>query len=177
MRWLFLSFLLLACDKDKADPTGEPKPTTTASTPADAPPAASSAAEAKSDDAKGTGSFSGKFEAKASELYLPDTKEMARKWRTDESDEGLGPGELTLSIADDGTVTGTVSGALGALILNGHAEGDIVTATLTRAKDDHDGYTGTLQATRKGAQLEGEMNLTRYNANTLRRATFTLDAK
>lgn len=183
MHRLALSFVLVglfACDK--ADPPGAaatpsapsaPLAAAAPATPASAPIAAASSAS----NATATGSFSGKYESKASQLYLPDTKEMKNvKWRGDESPDGLGAGTLSLSIAADGTVTGESTGPLGAMLVNGHAEGDQVTASLLRKSEDA-GFTGTLHATRKGGALTGEMSLTRYDASVLRVATFELAAK
>lgn len=173
------SIAALACESKK-DPPGsvEAKSADSASA---APTIASAAAPAASATAKPAGpaaaSFAGKYESKASSLYLPDTKEMKNvKWRGDESSEGLGAGELNISIAADGTVSGEASGPLGAMVVNGHADGDHVAATLTRKSEDG-GFTGTLLGDRKGDALSGEMNLTRHDASVLRVATFQLAAK
>lgn len=183
MHRLALSLVLVglfACDK--ADPPGSTTTTTTApsasvAAAASAPAPSASGAVASASKAATAGAFSGKYEAKASELYLPDTKEMKNvKWRGDESPDGLGAGTLSLSIAADGTVTGESTGPLGAMLVNGHADGDQIAASLLRKSDDG-GFTGTLHATQKAGALSGEMSLTRHDASVLRVATFELAAK
>lgn len=179
---------LAACSK--SDPPGSQSTATTgsvATTASAAPhassaPAVASAAPAAAPAAAGAsataGSFAGKYTAKASSLYLPDTKEMQRvKWRGDESTEGLGAGELTLTIAADGSVQGESTGPLGAMVLVGQAQGDTLAATLQRKTATDGGFTGTLHAKKNGAGYAGEMNLSRHDASVLRTATFELASK
>lgn len=179
---LVSALALVACSK--SDPPA-PQSTTPASSaaapagsaPAAAPSAASSAATGAAAPAS-AGAFAGKYETKASTLYLPDTKEMQRvKWRGDESSEGLGAGDLSLTIEPDGSVHGEATGALGAMRVVGQAEGDSLAASLQRKTPNEPGFTGTLHAVKKDGALVGEMNVTSHDASVLRTGTFQLAAQ
>lgn len=166
--------LALACTK--ADPPGG----TDTSSSAAPPRAAVVAPQASAPGAApvvSTGVWTGTYQAKASTLYLPDTPEMKRvKWRGDEATAGLGAGDLSLTFDPDGRVHGESKGALGTLAVEGRVDGERVAATL-RPMNAEDGFTGTLEGTKKGNALGGLMNLTDYNAGLLRAATFALTAK
>lgn len=122
--------------------------------------------------------FKGSYDAKASELHLPDTPAMKKvKWRGDEATDGLGAGELSLTIEPDGRVHGESTGALGAMLIEGHTEGDKLGASLLRKTPTDLGFTGTLEATTKDGTLEGVLHVSGYNAGVLREASFKLTAK
>ena len=194
-RLAFLAVFALLAGCTKADPPGGQGTGTAASgapssapvavgtasapaAPASAPVAVGAAAAPAAGGAVAAGSFAGTYDAKASTLYLPDTKEMQRvKWRGDETTDALGAGKLTLTVAADGTVQGESTGPLGALVIVGQAQGDTLGATLQPKTPTEGGYTGTLHAKKSATGYAGEIHLTRHDASVLRTATFELTAK
>lgn len=174
--WLLGAALLFvfACKKEPTQQ--EPTPGAASGAEVAAAPSGAAGEQAPSEPAAAAatlvGTFKGAFEAKATELYMPDTDALKKRWRGEESKDGLGAGEVTVVIAADGTVSGTATGPLGTLTLNGFAEGEQIAAALS--PENEQGFTGTLVAIPSGAELNGEMNLTRFNADTLRQASFKL---
>ena len=176
---LLLAVCTLACTKTDPPGTQTTASSSTATTPASAPVAQASAAPSATAPAPAAaGAFAGTYDAKASTLYLPDTPEMKKvKWRGEEVTEGLGAGDLSLTIDPDGRVHGESTGALGAMIIEGHAEGDLVAATLRRKTPADGGFTGTLEATKKNGALDGVLHVTGYDASVFREAAFKLPTK
>ena len=173
-----LVLVVYTCACTRADPPGNKNPVAVASAVPVASASVASPPPVASAPAGSAAAFAGKYDSKAGTLYLPDSPEMKRvKWRGDESKDGLGPGELTLDIDADGRVHGEASGALGAMIVEGHAEGDHVGASLRRKDPTDGGFTGTLEGTRNAGTLGGELQVTGFDASVFRVAKFQLTGK
>jgi hypothetical protein len=180
----FLAFAV-GCGKgdDKATATSAaasasaaPASATAVSASASAAPAASAATGKPA--AAGAASYAGDFESKAGTLYLPDRKEFQGVKKVDfESKAALGAGKIEIAVDAQGTVSGTVSGALGDLTIAGRSEAGRITATL-KPTTGTDGFYGTLLAEPSpSGELVGTLSASGARSNVLREAELKLAKK
>jgi hypothetical protein len=135
------------------------------------PPARSAAADASPGRAT---TFSGTYKSAPSALYLPP--ELKVRWRPEETDAGVGEGELSLAVEPEGRVHGAVEGPLGPAVVEGYAREGALTAKVSRKDPADHGFAGTLSATQTPGRIEGTMNLSLAAGGALRSATFVLVA-
>jgi hypothetical protein len=111
-------------------------------------------------------------------LYLPESKEFQGVKKVDfESKAALGAGKIELAVDAQGTVSGTVSGALGDLTIAGRSEAGRVTATL-KPTTGTDGFYGTLLAEPSpSGELVGTLSASGARSNVLREAELKLAKK
>ena len=123
-------------------------------------------------------SYGGKYTVSAGTMYVPEHKDWSSvKWKNDDT-KMLGDGEMALSVEPSGRVSGsTEGGPLGAAIIDGMREGEVVTATIRRKDPADEGLTGTLVAKLGGDALEGTMKLAESNAAVVRFARFEAKKK
>jgi hypothetical protein len=173
--------ILSACGKSSTDAAPAPSTSTTTttttapSTSGSTPTPSSSATPTASSTptATATGSFSGQYDAKASTVVVPNAK-----WKGDDDGKtGVGSGTMTLAIAADGSVTGTLEGALGDALLFGHADGATITGTMIPKTPSADSFYGTFVAEKKDGATKGKLMASRSNAGALREADFSLGSK
>ena len=157
--------LLAACQK--APPPSEAKPTASAS----ASPSASAAPAPQR--AWFEGAWQGAFVAERHRIELPAG--AVKEWKDDDGKRASGPNTLELAIADDGVVTGTSSGALGALVVRGRADDDRLAASLS--SDEPNGFHGSFLALKTAEGMSGNVSassgdslLVRHGAVVLTRA-------
>jgi uncharacterized protein (DUF2147 family) len=158
--------LLLLMNCNKHDAKNEPAAADTA-----APLAASAAASEKPPEkpwfaGKFAGSYLAESAAPKAEVGAP------RQWQKDDGKTAVGPGTLTLSIADDGAIQGSAQGVLGDEILNGKVDGDVVRGTLLASNDAS--FRGTLIAARSGDGFTGSIHASSADSNTVRAASLEL---
>jgi hypothetical protein len=136
-----------------------------------APTGATAAAPHATGDAA---SYAVKYTLAPSTMYVPDNKEYSGvKFKNDES-KFVGDGTMTLVIDPAGRVSGTSEGGpLGAAVVEGTVQGDLVTANIRRKDALDEGLTGTLIAKKDGDKLEGTMKLSEFNAAVVREAKIT----
>jgi hypothetical protein len=116
---------------------------------------------------------SGDYTAKASTVDVPNAR-----WKGDDDGKiGIGTGTITLTVAPEKSVTGTVSGALGDGLLFGRADGDTITGTMIPKTPSADSFYGTFVATTKDGATKGKLMASRSNAGALREVDFSLTAK
>ena len=122
--------------------------------------------------------FTGAYEAKLGAVRTPEDSP-----KFDDVTEGaLGPGTLTLVLpAEDGEVSGTASGALGASTLHGATSGAVVTAQLRPDSGATPVMWGLLSATIEGTgdarTITGTLRESSDDGHVVREATFTLKKK
>jgi hypothetical protein len=171
---------LLACGKSSAD---SPATSTTTSTSTATAPSTSTSTSTPTSSSTPTptssatpttpGTLSGDYDSKASTVVVPNAK-----WKGDDDGKfGLGTGTMTLTLAADGSVTGTLSGALGDALLFGHADGATITGTMIPKTPGADSFYGTFVAEKKDNTAKGKLMASRSNAGALREADFSLVAK
>jgi hypothetical protein len=170
---------LTGCPKSKetsAGDAGAGQPAASASASASASGSGSATASASA-SAAATGApteWAVKYTITPGTLYIPDGKDWSHTKFKNEPDKYLGAGSLTLTVEPSGRVTGTSEGPpLGEAILDGHREGDALTATVRRKDPGDFGLTGTLDAKIAGDKLEGTMNLADTHAEAVREAKIT----
>jgi hypothetical protein len=101
------------------------------------------------------GSWAGSYEAKKTVIALAKGVKD-RAWAADDGSKQSGKGDVEVSVAPDGTVTGQVSGALGQGQLVGVVEEGRCTASLVPDDPAREGaMTGTLVADVKGTEIDG----------------------
>jgi len=174
----FALLALVACnDKSSGNAPAPSASAAAASASATASATASAPAASASAPASATAasSWSGSYKSAGASLYVPTQKPFdAVKWRGDDAGGGVGDGSLELAIDSSGRVSGTSSGALGAVVVSGmYADGEL-TATLARKDPTDGGFTGTAVGKLAGDKIEGTIHLSLPNATALRTATFTL---
>jgi len=156
---LLLPLLLVACQK-------APK--------ADATPVASASAIASASAAPARawyeGAWQGSFQAELRRIEVAPGG--VKEWKSDDGKHASGPGTLKLSVSADGTVDGTASGALGELLVTGHANGDRLALTLTPAEPD--GFHGFAVASQTADGLQGTLNASSADSLQARQAKLTL---
>jgi hypothetical protein len=171
-------FALVACD----DKSSGSAPAPSASVPvASASASATASAPAPSASAPSTtaaSAWTGTYKSAGASLYVPTQKPFdIVKWRGDDAGGGVGDGSLDLTVDATGQVSGTGTGALGAVLVSGmYADGEL-TASLARKDPADGGFTGTAVGKLAGDKIEGTIHLSLPNATSLRTATFTLSKK
>ncbi len=150
---LLVALALPACDdpKPKPTPTASATPSALASSSAGAAPSAKPAPWY-------VGSFAGRYVSAHYKIPLEKKAGAIREWADDEGKAAAGPGTVKLTIAEDKSVTGESSGALGDMKLTGALDGDVLSVRLLpkkggpiasaffTAKRDGEGFTGQIRA-------------------------------
>lgn len=95
-----------------------------------------------------------------------------KDWQLDDGKLASGEGKLSLSVSDDGQVSGSASGALGDLAVTGRVEDD--RAALSLASAQADGFHGVLLATRAPEGMKGSLSASSADSLRVRRAEVTL---
>ena len=172
MRRLVLAVLLVGCSHETATPGSDagalPTTAALASAAPSGPAAAGSAAGTGRAQAAGAAGATGKaravsgpYQAAKGTFYIPDSGGWSGvKWPGDDDPSGVGAGTLALQIAADGRVSGTISGALGDLTVDGMDRDGQLTAQLLPAPGAPiHSFTGTLIARDDGTKVTGTMRL------------------
>jgi hypothetical protein len=119
------------------------------------------------------GTFSGNYRAEVGALKAEVG--APRQWQKDDGKAAVGPGTLSVSIAEDGAVEGSAEGAFGDETLSGRVEGDVVRATLLAKSDTS--FRGTLIAAREGDGFKGSIQASSADSSTVRAASLELTRK
>ena len=108
-----------------------------------------------------------------------DEKEGAvREWEGDKGEAHSGKGQLTLRIAEDGTVSGSSSGALGELAITGEFDGEHLRLQLSPSNPEKQpAFLGHLLAERKGEIFKGRIQASSGDSLTVRDAPVELRPK
>lgn len=170
--------LLLGCGQENA-PSQKPSPTTATTTSGSAPlasPSATVSASTPETKHRWAGVWSGRFEAKKGAVGVPEGVAYP-VWEKEKGDDASGKGTLELTIAPDGEVTGQGRGALGAFVLRGRADDEMVRSGVTPSEPDtDDAMTGVFTAKEKeaGKTLEAKLQVAGGKGARVRTATFVL---
>ena len=164
---------LVACSKtggeQKASPP-ESEPAVDAAAPAEAASAEAPAAPR---------TFMGTYAASPAAIYISSESEFAKvKQAKDDPSKHVGEGAISLTIAPDGKVTGTIdSGPASPALLDGTAIGDEVRGNVRRKDPSDDGLTGTFDAKIATGQIEGTISLADGTAGIVRGGKISLSKK
>lgn len=180
---LALAFLALACSKSEGDKSA-PSPSAVAKTSASAPSstalatATSSAAAAPAARAQAA-SYGGTYTLAPAKYYISDSKDFASvKQAKDDPAKFVGEGALSLSVAADGKVTGTVdSGPLAPALVDGSLIGEELRGNIRRKDPADGGLTGVFMATASGDAATGSLSLAESSASIVRDGKLTLKRK
>lgn len=167
--------LLVGCGESGGS-TPKPNPFPSSTT-ADAPLAsASTSASAPSPDHPWTGVWSGRFEAKKGGVGVPEGVAYP-VWEKEDGTDASGTSAVELTVAPDGEVTGKGRGALGAFVLRGRVERQMLRCGVTPAQPDAEvSMSGVLTAKEKdaGKTLEATLRVAGGKGARVRTATFVL---
>jgi hypothetical protein len=115
--------------------------------------------------------YTGSFEAKKRSIALPSGV-ADPVWKLDKGTQSSGKGRIELSIWTDGRVTGTASGALGDLVIEGNAEGGDVAAGLSPTTGR--GFRGVLTGRIDDRGLHGRLEAASSDAGLARQPSLEL---
>jgi hypothetical protein len=189
--WFSLALALVggaACDShppppDRAPPERSPASTSTGAAQSSAPASATGieAPTASAPAVAAAGVWEGTFTSAKGTVHMPESvKDTAREH--DDGKSGVGPGKVSLTVAPDGEVTGSWSGALGKDVLRGRVEVDGANTMLraTAMPEDptaRESMSGILVGELKGDAFHTEIHVSAGDAVTVREATFELHKK
>ena len=146
MRACLLLLLATACQQS---PKTDAAPV--AATSATATTSASASAPAK---AWFEGSWQGAFQAELFRLETPAGGVKA--WKDDDGKAASGEGKLSFEATPDGSITGSVTGALGNLGISGHVDGDRAALLLSAAEAA--GFHGVILASQTPDGMQGTLS-------------------
>jgi hypothetical protein len=159
--------LLLLASACQQAPKTDAVAASSAAASASAAPVASAAVPSK---AWFEGNWQGAFQAELFRIELPVGG--VKEWKQDDGKQASGEGKLSLDAAPDGSVNGTVTGALGELAVAGHVDGDRAALTLTSAKPD--GFHGVILASQTPEGMKGTLSASSADSLQVRKASVTL---
>jgi hypothetical protein len=167
-RFAALALLCLGCDRGDAGP---PSPTTGSPVATAASPTASASAAPALPEA---GPWRGKYSAKRADVTLPEGVTWG-SWKKDDGARVAGDGQIDLEVANDGDVSGRVTGALGDLVVRGRLEDGVVAAAITPADPlVEPAMHGVLRGTAGKDAIEVELRLSSHDGDLVRSATAVL---
>jgi hypothetical protein len=171
------AFTLVACSK--SDNHAAPAPSASAPAPSASAPAASAKA-ASSATATGTASaYTGTYSLTPAKYYIADTKDFSSvKQVKDDPSKFVGDGALSLAVAPDGKVTGTIdTGPASPALIDGNVIGAEIRGKVRRKDVNDDGLTGVFSATLAGDTATGKLSLAESNASLVREGKLTVKRK
>lgn len=186
LRLLALSCVLaIACAEGGASTTGGATAPAASSVAAQKPSGSASAAAAPSAVASTSaapagsasaativGGYSGPFDAKKKKMKLPPGASEPF-WGLDKGKSNVGKGEVKLSVWSDGRVTGTVTGPLGDLDVEGLSEDGALTGNLTPKEPG--GFRGTIAGKIEGGKFVGRLEASSRDVTIVREGALALD--
>jgi hypothetical protein len=177
---LVLATLLGGCPKSGKG--NKPAPSASAAAPASASvatPASEAGAPTGSSrpgTATASASYQGTYSLSPASIYIGTGKDYASvKQAKDDPSKQVGSGAITLTIAPDGRVSGTVdSGPAAPAVIDGNLMGDEVRGNVRRKAPSDDGLTGTLSGKVSAGGVEGKLALAEANAAIVREGQLSL---
>lgn len=163
---VLLAVALLGCDEEKP------------ATPAASAKASASASAAPPEKPKPwfEGTWTGSYEAKKQPIEMSKKEGAVWQWEKDDGGTGSGKGTLSLTVAEDGAITGTASGALGEQVVSGRVVDEEFRLRL-KPKDmaDIEAFGGTMTGKRDGDEVKGELKASSGDSINVRKASVTLE--
>jgi hypothetical protein len=176
-----LFVLSAACDKPQSN-AGEPATSAAASLQPAAPASAASAPASAHSKSKpppdAAGEWTGTYEARHYLIEMSKKEGAVREWEADKGEAHSGKGELSVKIADDGSVSGSSTGPLGELTVTGEFDGQQLRLRLSPVNPEKQPtFYGTLLAERQGEVFKGRMQASSGDSLTVRDAPAKLRRK
>jgi len=176
---VLLGFAMLGCDS--GTPAARQRATsgerTSAVTSSSTAPLASSSTPRSLPRNPYAGAWRGKYKATQASVTVP--KGVAYKWwEGDDGASASGDGQIELTVAEDGSVAGTSSGALGNLTIRGMVEEDVLRAGVTPTDQASEAsMTGVLVGTVTEKSIEAQLRVSSHDAALVRRSAVRLTRK
>ena len=122
------------------------------------------------------GSWRAAFTATKASVDLPEAAPRYDAWQGDDGSLASGKGEISLSVTPDGGVTGSVSGSLGDMRIQGAVEEGTLRAVVTPTEPQApQSLSGVLVAVTKGADFIGTLRASGHHGNVVRKADVKLE--
>jgi len=96
-------------------------------------------------------------------------------WGLDDGKKSSGHGTIELSLSDDGRVTGSATGALGDLVIEGTTDKDALSASV--APSNGKGFRGIVTGTVSDGIIHGNLEVSSSDASIVREAALMLTAE
>lgn len=172
-RWVVFALLpLVACNRNNASAMkgrGEPSASGSVGGPAAPVPSAAPSHRAA---AWFSGTWRGSYATVLHRMDLPTNHGGIPEWKADDGKAYVGPGSIDLGCTEDGTVTGSLHGALGEQELRGEADDQTLRARILPKSTPS--FAGTLQVSRADAGAAGELHASTPDGHVARRGTVSL---
>jgi hypothetical protein len=118
------------------------------------------------------GAWSGSYKAERYEIELPVGRVPA--WSKDDGSAASGPGELKLTVDEQGAVTGTAKGALGPQNVRGQVIDESLRLELIPEEPSPETLRGAGLVERSGDAVKGELRASSGNSLIVRKASIEL---
>lgn len=124
-------------------------------------------------------SYSGSYTVSPGTYYIPSSPAWSRvKPAKDDAGAYVGEGAMTLTVDDDGRVTGAIeSGPVGPAVIEGSLIDGELRGFIRRRDPSDQGLTGTFTATVSGGAVAGTLALAEATAAAVREGKLTLEKK
>jgi len=173
-RFIALSFCaLVACDSKKNDANPEPAPAASAAIAMASATASASAVVAPAPRNPNAGEWAGKYEAKKGKI---DVAKEVKDFVPDHDDgkTAVGPGNVTITIGNDGEAVGKLDGALGDGTISGKIEDDKFSGAIFPNDQAKGAFGGIITGTLAGGAIKGSIRVAGSDATVVREAPFEL---
>jgi hypothetical protein len=120
------------------------------------------------------GAWAGTYRAAPHHIELPTNRGGIPEWKADDGKAFVGPGTVELTCAEDGTVTGSLHGALGEHEIRGLSDDASLHARLVPKSTTPPGFSGTVALTRTGTEVTGDLQASTPDGRVARTAAVTL---
>jgi hypothetical protein len=181
MKRLLLCSIALVVQNAACKTDSEAGGGTTSAVPSAAPaPQASAPAPSAKPKPQATvaGDWTGTYDARHYLIEMSKKEGAVREWQADKGETHSGKGQLTLSIAPNGSVSGSSTGALGELSVVGELDGEQLRLQLSPVDPEKQpAFKGHLLAERKGDTFKGNIQASSGDSLTVRDAPAELRRK
>ena len=174
---LVIVFALAACSRESSGPSPSSSGSTSTGTAPPPPQASSPTIPAAPPKAAASGAasaaYAGTYSLAPRAYYISDAKDWSSvKQVKDDPAKHVGDGTVTLSVGDDGRVTGAIEGPAGPAVVDGSVVDGEIRANVRRKEASDEGLTGTLVASPKDGS--GKLSLAESNAAIVREGKIAL---
>lgn len=166
---LALGTVAAGCKTEDSGPTPDRSAQQAATPLGSGGPQGSAAASAGPERPWYVGKWRGTYESRSYLIQMPKQEGPLAAWGKDDGAKASGQGKAELTIAEDGTVSGTAEGPLGTSRLSGSVEGETVRIRLEpQPALIPAGFEGLMVLERKKDELVGSLQASSGDGETVR---------
>lgn len=123
------------------------------------------------------GAWSGIYTAEKHTITMSAAEGALREWSQEAGKEGIGPGDLSVEVAEDGSALGTASGSLGKMLVTGKVEDEVLTLQLKPTEAGVQSYHGFVIAKRDAQSFTGKLQASSGDGTRVRTGTVRLSPR